>query len=164
MIQPWVDDCLSYISPRCLSIHEKGNPRHGSHFPLCSFVRTFNGDFYSKPCTNINTALREDEFILTFTENAHETKHISIYGLLDAFITHFPGRKVFVSPSDVRKSSHFSEPFTAKPALTVFTRSLGPFSRTQKSIGIKGICKTWHSRNWGNDFRWVLMKIHNTCN
>lgn len=38
---------------------------------------------------NINTALREDEFILTFTEMHCETKHLSIYGLLDIHITHF---------------------------------------------------------------------------
>lgn len=54
-----------------------------------------------------------------------ETKHLSIYGLLDIHITHFHvDKKVLPSKSNVHKWSSFTEHLTAKPDIMFFTMTL----------------------------------------
>lgn len=134
-----------------ISLHPwKAKPKTQLSSSYLFFCKDFWWWFYSKPCTNINTTLTEDEFILTFTENACETKHISIYGLLGTPITHcITDRKVLPSKSDVPKYSSFSQHLTGELALIL--EVWVHLHALKKLIGIKGLCKTLHSRNWRND-------------
>lgn len=47
----------------------KNQTTHSSHFPILFFIQIFMVILF-QILQNINTALKEDEFILTFTENA----------------------------------------------------------------------------------------------